>query len=745
MRIKSPIITPKPLLLLFGAAFLILEIFSFATYQKHLPKLLKDLIQYDYNQKNWAFIPQPLHNVPVYDTLKIDLSEIEFQAWAAEWNQEYKNKYRETGKPWIGKKEKHKARIKLINANKSKWHKAEIAMMGMLPDHHGNFERMSIKVNLKGDQRLFKLKSFSLVLPETRMYFIDEIANRTFKNVYQGIQIKQKPVWVQFRKNRPVLMLVENKFDKYLIEANERRESIIFEKGFLGDLRDIPGIEEQHINIACNASLSDTNRQAQLESLAKATFNDPNFKRFDLIDSKKILGVWAIGMICQSWHHWVDINLHWYYNPVNHKFEPTIREVNLDPNWKLTGNLKSFENRKKEYQRILQKFQNEIVPGRKHFWIAYAKWAEKRDSLFWKKLDNEVGIAARNLLKILPEYQSPHLPLYPEEILKYQNYQKQLKQHAEELSQIPIHIAIQKRQRAVQHILPSTYTITQKVTIKPNEDIRVNPGTHIRMTGENALWIIRGGMQMAGTKDHPIIIEADSSCRASMYIESSDSVILKYVYFKGLSNLQFGYWKTPSSITVYNTSNVHFENCSFTENRSGDDYLNVFQCKNFCLSKCIFADVKSDALDSDFSSGTVTDTEFLRIGNDGIDGSGSQIKIANCIFTFIKDKAVSSGEKSAFTLTNSLIQNSEIGLVSKDQSSLKVQKTAIENVRLPVAIFQKKPEYGSATIHIDKDLNAFIYLIEEGSRITHTGRKIQMSENVKDLLYGNEYGSATQK
>jgi hypothetical protein len=66
-------------------------------------------------------------------------------------------------------------------------------------------------------------------------------------------------------------------------------------------------------------------------------------------------------------------------------------------------------------------------------------------------------------------------------------------------------------------------------------------------------------------------------------------------------------------------------------------------------------------------------------------------------------------------------------------------------VRLSAAVFQKKPEYGPAQMKIDRDLNDAHYLIEEGSTINHYGDTLYVSKNVKDLLYGNEYGRATQK
>jgi hypothetical protein len=744
MRAKPNKVNLKPLYLLIGLAVLILEIGSFSSYREHLPALLSDIFQFDYQQKNWSIIPKTIHQKPLSDTLKIDLSEGEFQAFSQEWNLQYKNKYRISGAPWIAKKDKHNARIKLLNGHQNKWQKAEIAMIGMLPDHHGNFERMSLKVNLKGDNRLLNKKAFSLVLPETRTFFVDQMANQAYKDLYGGIQINTRPVWVQFRKNKPVVMLLEDKFDKFLVEANERRESIIFEKGFLGHLRDIPGIEKEDLDWSCNATLKDSARQAQLTSFVSAAFNDTTNALFNYIDHHKTRGAWALGMVNGSWHHWVDINMHWYYNPVNHKFEPTIREVNIDPDWQLKGNLSTFENRKKAYQNYLRKIQTEIVKGRPNFLVSYAQWGAQHIPDFWEKLDAEVGNAARKTERLIPEYKEPIMPLDPIQMAHYKQNIDYLAQFTKALNHIPQYLP-KTKQKYDALTISGTQTFSNITHHSKNTSVTVSPGTRIRFVGPKALWQINGAIHFNGTAQKPIVVEASPECAASIFIESQSKVVLEHVIFKGLSNLEHNIWKTPSAIAFHKTHDIRISHCTFLDNRRGDDYLNLFGCSQFTIEHCRFENIKSDAFDSDFSNGSVTHSLFNKIGNDGIDGSGSEIHIANCNFNYIQDKAVSSGEKSQFTITNSSIHNSEIGLVSKDKSTLQVAHTRIQHVRLSAAVFQKKPEYGPAKMKIDRDLNDAHYLIEEGSTINHYGDTLYVSKNVKDLLYGNEYGSATQK
>jgi len=51
MRAKPHKVTFKPLILLIGLAISVLELSAYLSYQKHLPDLISDIFQFDYQQK----------------------------------------------------------------------------------------------------------------------------------------------------------------------------------------------------------------------------------------------------------------------------------------------------------------------------------------------------------------------------------------------------------------------------------------------------------------------------------------------------------------------------------------------------------------------------------------------------------------------------------------------------------------------------------------------------------------------
>ena len=114
-----------------------------------------------------------------------------------------------------------------------------------------------------------------------------------------------------------------------------------------------------------------------------------------------------------------------------------------------------------------------------------------------------------------------------------------------------------------------------------------------------------------------------------------------------------------------------------------------------------------------------------------------------CNFKNVYDKAISAGEKSNFYLTNCSISNSEIGIVSKDDSNIKVTNNELFNNSLDFASFVKKNFYGP-TKAIFKNTSLKNYLIEKKSKISGLEDVIYTSK-VEKKLYGNLYGKASEK
>jgi len=156
----------------------------------------------------------------------------------------------------------------------------------------------------------------------------------------------------------------------------------------------------------------------------------------------------------------------------------------------------------------------------------------------------------------------------------------------------------------------------------------------------------------------------------------------------------------------------------------------------------------SDELDVDFSDGEIVNTTFLRTGNDAIDASGSHLKLEHIRVQSPGDKALSAGEASEIEVRNMEIVDAEIGVASKDLSTVSMSDVRISGSRLGFTVYQKKPEFGPGTIRVQKLEIANVersYAVEAGSTLVVNNRTIvPTEEKVKQMLYGAEYGKATK-
>ena len=109
-----------------------------------------------------------------------------------------------------------------------------------------------------------------------------------------------------------------------------------------------------------------------------------------------------------------------------------------------------------------------------------------------------------------------------------------------------------------------------------------------------------------------------------------------------------------------------------------------------------------------------------------------------------EDKGISLGESSILNGKNIFISGAEIGIASKDLSSLIANNVEIQSSKVAYVAFQKKPEFGPGKIIIDKAKTKNIktnYLLEKDSSIKINGSIFDInSENVEQFLYGNIYG-----
>lgn len=280
------------------------------------------------------------------------------------------------------------------------------------------------------------------------------------------------------------------------------------------------------------------------------------------------------------------------------------------------------------------------------------------------------------------------------------------------------------------------FQIAYNLIFPSNYKIYFSEGTVIDLI-DSAMIISYSPIFINGTKDKPVIIKSsDFTANGFTVLQASGRSKVNYVSFENLNTLNYKSWTLTGALTFYE-SDVDLDNVTFYRNQC-EDALNIIR-SDFKLTNSSFNYIYGDAFDSDFSTGLVEDVEFANIGNDAIDFSGSKILISNTSISGTEDKGISGGEDSHLEVRNCFIEKANIGIASKDLSTIEVVDTKIVDCNYGLVLLQKKPEYGPAEIslqNVDITNAKTEKLIEKGSVVKSNGITIYGKEvNVAARFY----------
>ena len=156
-----------------------------------------------------------------------------------------------------------------------------------------------------------------------------------------------------------------------------------------------------------------------------------------------------------------------------------------------------------------------------------------------------------------------------------------------------------------------------------------------------------------------------------------------------------------------------------SKNSNCEDSINLIRSKGN-IADIIISNSKYDGIDADFSSLEIKNLKIENSGNDCLDFSFGQYKIESIDLKQCGDKGISVGEKSNAYFNNVKIQETSIGIASKDSSFVEANKVNIKNSKTCVSAYKKKQEFNFADIKIE-NMNCYNFknqfLTDEGSTI----------------------------
>jgi len=281
---------------------------------------------------------------------------------------------------------------------------------------------------------------------------------------------------------------------------------------------------------------------------------------------------------------------------------------------------------------------------------------------------------------------------------------------------------LKNEERKIILIQPGSWTLNKALILPAGYTVAVQAGAEIDLTA-GAKIISFSPVVMKGTVDNPVrLFSSDGSGQGLAVIQAEGTSLLEHVVFEGLSACRHEGWELTGTVTFYE-SMVQIRDSQFLGNHQGDDQLNIVR-SDFLVEKVEFGKSFADALDVDFSNGQIQSCRFTKSGNDAMDFSGSTVEVKQVAIVGAMDKGLSVGEGSQVEGEGITISDSNLALVSKDESFLNVINVTLTNCRVGLAAYQKKPEFGPATLKIKNLTHSNV----KSLALQQPGSKIKMQE-----------------
>jgi hypothetical protein len=610
-------------------------------------------------------------------------------------------------------------------------YKSKIRQHGDWKDHIDEKKGMrSLKINLKEGNILNSVK-FRLLLPETRgnlneilgallLKKLDFISPETFEVITEINGVVGK-------------MLFQEDIQKELLEKNNRREGPIFE----GD-ESLLWSKKRHHNEFENLMLSRLtntnwfNKSKSTQNITLSSYSKlqkqyleysqnitlrnkilifPNKQKTNIFEDYLFILLAMNGK-----HGLKPHNRKYYYNSFLDSFEPVYYDGNLslliktdDPNILQYGFRKNYKFKK--IQKISNdEFIEELFKDYKKRLISI----EEEKIIFFQKAILQIIINSNSIQKLIDNtlkekytnqtYESNRIK-YFETLNKSKINQtviKSIKQKDEKflvLDELNQSHTLLKND-ILNIISKNNFNKERYIFIPDSENnLEVEKLNHIKELGGSIIYSEKLNMNI--DYNHKVINISQNF--------SKDWILFKNLNLKDWTINFRGINKSKNENLSQRLNNHGMTGClnfykvkfddTIISGKKGlcEDTVNIVNSSGN-LKEILVEKAASDALDIDFSDISLDYVNISKAGNDCVDLSSGKYFIKNLILSVCQDKGVSVGEKSNFIANKVYIQNSNIGISSKDESISKIQDAKFKNIKYCYEVAKKKQEFGGAKI-----------------------------------------------
>lgn len=252
----------------------------------------------------------------------------------------------------------------------------------------------------------------------------------------------------------------------------------------------------------------------------------------------------------------------------------------------------------------------------------------------------------------------------------------------------------------------SDVEITKDLVIPKGITLQIAPGTVVTFA-EGVSLISYGHVIAQGTKKQPITftaIDPKKPWGVVAILQEGAHGIFDYTIFEYGSDAKTNNRVYASGMLSGYYSDVTVTNSIFrySNRNGGDDAVNIKYGKAVIQGNRFYEN-EYDGLDLDFvkKGSIVSGNSFEKNGNDGMDISGTtDLIIKNNRIRASGDKGISVGEDSHITVINNSIEDAQMGVAVKDNSTVILNHNNITNNSVGAAAYNKKELFGGGHIKV---------------------------------------------
>ena len=291
-----------------------------------------------------------------------------------------------------------------------------------------------------------------------------------------------------------------------------------------------------------------------------------------------------------------------------------------------------------------------------------------------------------------------------------------------------------------------TVRIRETVTIEAQDTLIIAPGTTVLIDPERSL-VSYGYVDAAGTTSRPIRIRGSSPTRpwGAFVLQGpgADGSRLVHVDVTGGGGAVIGRIEYTGMVNVHQVRGFQLRSAHLHDNLRSDDTFHAVHAE-VLLADCTFENANADAVDLDYSTGTIRGCRFQAAANDAIDLMTSDVDIVDVHIAGSGDKGVSVGEASRPRIIRTTIVDGVRGIEVKDRSRPLIVGSRIAGNRIGLLQTVKNWRYGGSgwAMVLGSTIrdNGIDVQGDAGSRLTTRWTAIGDTSSVGERAGGGEPG-----